>query len=194
MSSDLPNPDASLSMDASVEQIAAFMRSCSFEATRPSPSDIAGLARALPAGAPVYLTAIPGKPLEELVDAALSLMWAEGADVALVHAGADDAVDPDDVGMLEDLVLAALNDAVAQIDELQRSSMPSIMRSITSRVFFTTPTAMPKAMPQPRNRPNRKSFTRSVSATMSSRSWGVAQPKAVMCSSVTIGSLSSSFL
>lgn len=34
-----------------------------------------------------------------------------------------DAVDPDDVAMLEDLVLAALNDAIAQIDELQRSSM-----------------------------------------------------------------------
>jgi len=34
-----------------------------------------------------------------------------------------DAVDPDDVGLLEDLVLAALNDAVAQIDALQRSSI-----------------------------------------------------------------------
>jgi DNA-binding YbaB/EbfC family protein len=37
-----------------------------------------------------------------------------------------DAVDPDDVAMLEDLVLAALNDAVAQIDALQRASMPAI--------------------------------------------------------------------
>jgi DNA-binding YbaB/EbfC family protein len=37
-----------------------------------------------------------------------------------------DAVDPDDVAMLEDLVLAALNDAIAQIDEMQRSSMGSI--------------------------------------------------------------------
>jgi DNA-binding YbaB/EbfC family protein len=37
-----------------------------------------------------------------------------------------DAVDPDDVGMLEDLVLAALNDAVAQIDAMQRSSMGGI--------------------------------------------------------------------
>jgi DNA-binding YbaB/EbfC family protein len=36
------------------------------------------------------------------------------------------AVDPDDVGMLEDLVLAALNDAIAQIDEMQRSSMGTI--------------------------------------------------------------------
>jgi nucleoid-associated protein EbfC len=37
-----------------------------------------------------------------------------------------EAVDPDDVGMLEDLVLAALNDAIAQIDALQRSSMGSL--------------------------------------------------------------------
>lgn len=34
-----------------------------------------------------------------------------------------DAVDPDDVGMLEDLVLAALNDAMAQIGDLQQSSL-----------------------------------------------------------------------
>ncbi len=73
MSSDLPNPDTSLNMDASVEQIASFMRSCSFEATRPSPSDIAGLAKALPAGVPVYLTAIPGKPLEELVESSVAI-------------------------------------------------------------------------------------------------------------------------
>lgn len=37
-----------------------------------------------------------------------------------------DAVDPDDVGMLEDLVLAALNDAIAQIDALQRSSIGTL--------------------------------------------------------------------
>ena len=37
-----------------------------------------------------------------------------------------EAVDPGDVAMLEDLVLAALNDAIAQIDEMQRSSMGGI--------------------------------------------------------------------
>jgi DNA-binding YbaB/EbfC family protein len=37
-----------------------------------------------------------------------------------------DAVDPDDVGLLEDLVLAALNDAMDQIEEMQRSSMGGI--------------------------------------------------------------------
>ena len=34
-----------------------------------------------------------------------------------------EAVDPDDVGMLEDLVLAALSDAMARIEALQRSSL-----------------------------------------------------------------------
>ncbi|MCU0309887.1 MAG: YbaB/EbfC family nucleoid-associated protein [Acidimicrobiales bacterium] len=34
-----------------------------------------------------------------------------------------DAVDPDDVAMLEDLVLAALNDAMNQIGEMQQSSL-----------------------------------------------------------------------
>ena len=34
-----------------------------------------------------------------------------------------DAVDPDDVTMLEDLVLAALHDAMAQIGDLQQSSL-----------------------------------------------------------------------
>jgi len=34
-----------------------------------------------------------------------------------------DAVDPDDVSMLEDLVLAAIHDAVAKVNELSQSAM-----------------------------------------------------------------------
>lgn len=34
-----------------------------------------------------------------------------------------DAVDPDDVEMLQDLVLAAINDAVRQVNELQQQAM-----------------------------------------------------------------------
>ena len=34
-----------------------------------------------------------------------------------------DAVDPDDVEMLEDMVMAAMNEALRQIDEAQASSM-----------------------------------------------------------------------
>src|SRR5438445_13657113 len=33
------------------------------------------------------------------------------------------AVDPDDVGMLEDLVLAAIHDAVAKVNELSQQAM-----------------------------------------------------------------------
>jgi nucleoid-associated protein EbfC len=36
---------------------------------------------------------------------------------------APEAVDPDDVGMLEDLVLAAVHDAVAKANELQRGAL-----------------------------------------------------------------------
>ena len=35
-----------------------------------------------------------------------------------------EAVDPDDVEMLEDLIKAALNDANAQADEMQREKLP----------------------------------------------------------------------
>lgn len=36
------------------------------------------------------------------------------------------AVDPEDITMLEDLVLAALNDAFDQLEDLQRSAMPAL--------------------------------------------------------------------
>ena len=37
------------------------------------------------------------------------------------------AVDPDDVSMLQDMVLAAVNEAVRQAQELQNSKMSSVM-------------------------------------------------------------------
>ncbi len=49
-------------------------------------------------------------------------------------------------------------------------------------------------MPTAPNMPVRKSFTRSVMASMSSISWVEAQLNAVMCSSVTSGSFSLSSL
>ena len=51
-----------------------------------------------------------------------------------------------------------------------------------------------RRMPMPRKSPTRKSLILSASAMISSISCGVAQPKAVMCSSETIGSFSASFL
>jgi len=38
-----------------------------------------------------------------------------------------DAVDPDDVEMLEDLVLAAIHDAVARVGEAQQSSLGGLL-------------------------------------------------------------------
>ncbi|MBU6329261.1 MAG: YbaB/EbfC family nucleoid-associated protein [Acidobacteria bacterium] len=37
-----------------------------------------------------------------------------------------DAVDPEEIDLLEDLVLAALNDAFDQLEALQRSAMPAM--------------------------------------------------------------------
>src|SRR5262245_60116275 len=50
--------------------IASFMRAASLEATRPDVADIAALKAALPAGTPIYLSAIPLRPQEELVEQA----------------------------------------------------------------------------------------------------------------------------
>ena len=50
--------------------IASFMRSASLEATRPNVADIAALKAALAPGTPVFLSAIPARPQEELVEQA----------------------------------------------------------------------------------------------------------------------------
>jgi methylenetetrahydrofolate reductase (NADPH) len=50
--------------------IATFMRAASLEATRPDVADIAALQAALPAGTPVYLSAVPARPPEEVVEQA----------------------------------------------------------------------------------------------------------------------------
>jgi len=56
--------------DASSEtaaSIAAFMRAASLEATRPNAQDVEALKAALPAGTPVYLSAVLTRPQEEVV-------------------------------------------------------------------------------------------------------------------------------
>jgi len=50
-----------------VHRIAAFLRNFSLEATRPSEADLAALKAALPAGAQVYLSAVPTRPQAELI-------------------------------------------------------------------------------------------------------------------------------
>jgi methylenetetrahydrofolate reductase (NADPH) len=54
-------------------QIARFMGACSLEATRPTHAELDALASVLRPGVSVYLTAIPGRPLEELIAPAVRL-------------------------------------------------------------------------------------------------------------------------
>lgn len=54
-------------------QVAAFMRGFSIEATRPSAAELVALQPVLPAGTPVYLTAIPGRPHGDLIAGATRL-------------------------------------------------------------------------------------------------------------------------
>lgn len=68
MSSTTPADDS-----LAIAQIKDFMRDCSIEATRPGADEIEALAAILPVGACVYLTAVPGRPTEELVEAAAAV-------------------------------------------------------------------------------------------------------------------------
>ena len=53
--------------------MAAFMRGFSLEATHPSAADIETLGKVAPAGTLVYLSAVPGRPPREQIDAAVAL-------------------------------------------------------------------------------------------------------------------------
>jgi len=53
-----------------VAAITAFMRGGSLEATRPDTQDVAALKTALPAGTQVYLSAVPTRPQEDVVEQA----------------------------------------------------------------------------------------------------------------------------
>lgn len=59
--------------EAAIERIKAFMAGASFEATRPTAADIAALGRTLPRGSEIYLTALPGRAIEEVVGDAAAL-------------------------------------------------------------------------------------------------------------------------
>jgi methylenetetrahydrofolate reductase (NADPH) len=51
-----------------LQRIRDFLVDFSIEATRPKPEDIDALARTLDAGTRVYLSALPGRPLDEMAD------------------------------------------------------------------------------------------------------------------------------
>jgi methylenetetrahydrofolate reductase (NADH) len=63
-----PRGRAPLSEEA--QGIVDFMRGYSLEAARPSAADLAALRDVTPAGTPIYLSAVPSRPNEELVEAA----------------------------------------------------------------------------------------------------------------------------
>lgn len=58
---------------ATVADIQAFMRGCTFEATRPSAADVEALKSALAPGTHIYLTMLPHRPLPELVASAQAI-------------------------------------------------------------------------------------------------------------------------
>jgi methylenetetrahydrofolate reductase (NADPH) len=62
--------DSSTARDAEIARIAAFMGAASYELTRPTAADLDQMRAALPQGTSVYLTAVPGRPIEELIAAA----------------------------------------------------------------------------------------------------------------------------
>ena len=59
--------------------IADFMRGFSLEATRPSAEDVAALAGVTPAGARVYVSAVPTRAPEEAIEAATRLRAADSS-------------------------------------------------------------------------------------------------------------------
>ena len=59
-----------------IASIAEFVRGFTVEATRPSEADVAALAQIAPAGTRVYLSAVPTRPVDEVIDAAVRLRTA----------------------------------------------------------------------------------------------------------------------
>src|SRR5262245_37280124 len=68
-----PEPHSSADLVGEKQAIAAFMRGYSLEATRPTAGDLAALAEVTPAGTRVYLSAVPSRPSEDLVEIAAAV-------------------------------------------------------------------------------------------------------------------------
>jgi methylenetetrahydrofolate reductase (NADPH) len=60
-----------------VERIQDFLSDFSIETTRPKPQDIDALAQNLPAGTRVYISALPGRPLDEMAEHAAMVRTAQ---------------------------------------------------------------------------------------------------------------------
>jgi methylenetetrahydrofolate reductase (NADPH) len=66
-------PRNSAAVAGEAQAIVDFMRGYSLEATRPTAADLAALRDVTPAGTLVYLSAVPSRPNEELVEAAAAV-------------------------------------------------------------------------------------------------------------------------
>jgi methylenetetrahydrofolate reductase (NADPH) len=69
--------DRDVARDEAIARITAFMGRCSIEATRPKDADVALLRATLPRATDIFLTAVPRRPLEEVI-AAAKLVHAAG--------------------------------------------------------------------------------------------------------------------
>jgi methylenetetrahydrofolate reductase (NADPH) len=83
--------------------IAAFMRSASLEATRPTADDVAAIKAAAAPGAHVYLSAIPSRPQEEVVEQAM-LVHAAGLE-PVPHLAVRNFASPDALGRFLDRLI-----------------------------------------------------------------------------------------
>lgn len=72
---DVPAPSTPMQTPAAADasDIQRFMSACTFEATRPSGKDLSALQDTLRNGTHVYLTMLPHRPAEELVDSAIAI-------------------------------------------------------------------------------------------------------------------------
>ena len=68
-----PEPHSSADLAGEKQAIAAFMGGYSLEATRPTGAELASLADVTPAGTRVYLSAVPSRPSEEVVEIAAAV-------------------------------------------------------------------------------------------------------------------------
>jgi methylenetetrahydrofolate reductase (NADPH) len=87
---------ASDAASETVASITAFMRGASIEATRPTPNDVDTLKAAAAPGAPVFLSAVPTRPQEDVVEQAV-LVRAAGLE-PVPHLAVRNFASPDSLG------------------------------------------------------------------------------------------------
>ena len=98
-----PRPAADVAAET-VAAISAFMRGGSLEATRPTTDDVAALKAAAAPGTPVYLSAVPSRPQEEVIPQAQAVRAAGLEPVP--HLAVRNFASPDDLKRFVDRLTA----------------------------------------------------------------------------------------